>query len=274
MDLEKLYGQAGRELRAEFSAIDPLNFDGEKADVIRKKTRRLTLALNLAAKRWTDTELLKAYTLGTRRARVALEILGRKPRRQPMAKDMAIRDKALETLVEANTSIRRTVDEILQAALMGAHTARVAQVQEFDRDEILARFEELGEKALKAQISRGELGREIYDYLIGQIDELGFINVNGRYWDPRKYAKLVARTELRKAQTEATEELCRQYENDLVQVSDHATDCEVCEEYEGNIYSLSGKDQDYPKLEESPPYHPNCKHSILPTSREAIRARG
>ena len=74
-------------------------------------------------------------------------------------------------------------------------------------------------------------------------------------------------------QTGATLDLCRQYENDLVEVSDHSCDCEECEEYEGNIYSISGTHAKYPALGDSPPFHPNCKHSLHPTSEEAVWAR-
>jgi len=88
-----------------------------------------------------------------------------------------------------------------------------------------------------------------------------------------KYAKMVARTEIRKAQTDATLDLCRQYENDLVEVSDHGCDCDECEQYEGNIYSVSGTHPKYPPLGETPPYHPSCKHSLLPTSEEAVSIR-
>jgi len=273
IDLARVYGEASREIRGELRAIDIMNFDAEKADMIRRKTRRLTLALDLAAKKWTDSVLASSYSRGAGRARVALEILGKKPRGTGTPKDRLIRDKALETMVKANISIRRTVDQFLEAALVGTQMTRSAKVQEFDRRKTLQQFEEWGGEAVATEISRGELGRKIFDYLLGQINEEGFIEINGKFWNPRKYAKLVARTELRKAQTEATKDLCREYENDLVQVSDHSTDCEICGEIEGNIYSLSGKDPDYEIMPMDFPPHPNCKHSILPTSREAIGAR-
>ena len=270
IDLARIYGEAAREIKGEFRAIDILNFDSGKAETIRKRTRRLTLALDLAAKRWTDSALVSAYVRGAARARVALEILGKKPRRQPMSKEVILRDRALETLVRANVSIRRTVDLFLEAALVGAQTARSARIQEFDRRETLRRFAEMGEEAVAAEISRGELAKKIIDYLTGRINEEGLIEVKGKFWDARKYAKLVARTELRKAQTEATKDLCRQYENDLIQVSDHGTICDICKEIEGNIYSLSGKDPDYPEMPMEFPPHPQCEHNITPTSREAI----
>jgi len=272
MNLERVYGRAERELKAMLSAIDPLNFDAEKAEKIRRTAQSLAQGLNLAAKEWTETDIPGAYTLGARRARVALEILGRKPRRQLVSKLAIIHMDALETLVKANLSIPRTVDEILQAALVGAQTARSAQVQEFDRRKTLQKFEELGEEAVAAEISRGELGRQIIDFLKRQIDEDGLILVKGKYWDARKYAKLVARTEIRKAQTEATKDSCRQYDNDLVWVAPHGTICDICMPLEDGdgVFSLSGKDPIYPPLPVEIPAHPNCQHSMSPTSHTAI----
>jgi hypothetical protein len=87
------------------------------------------------------------------------------------------------------------------------------------------------------------------------------------------YARMVARTTLREAQTQATLDLCATYENDLVEVSYHGTDCDICLEYEGKVYSLSGNDPNYPVLDEQPPFHPNCKHDILPTSEAEISVR-
>jgi len=272
-ELSRIYGEAGRELRQELRSIDISTFDAEKADMIRRKARRLTLALNIAAKNWTDSELAKYYMIGARRARVALEILGKKPRGAGTPKDIIIRDKALETLVKANISIRRTTDQFLEAALFGAQKVRSARVQEFDRNETLRQFGEWGEEAVITEISRGELSKKVFDYLLNQIDDEGFVEINGKFYNPRKYAKMVARTEIRKAQTEATKDLCQQYNNDLIQVSDHGTDCEICQEIEGNIYSLSGRDPEYEMMPIDFPPHPNCLHSILPVSREAIEAR-
>lgn len=273
IDLAQVYGEASREIRAELRAIDILGFDAGKAEEIRRKTRRLTLALDLAAKKWTDSALVSAYARGAGRARVALEILGKKPRRQPMSKEIILRDRALETLIKANVSIRRTVDQFLEAALVGAQTARSARIQEFDRREALRLFAEMGGEAVLGELSRGELAAKIMEYLSNRINDEGFIEINGRFYNPRKYARMVARTEMGNAQSRATLDLCNQYENDLVQVSDHQTDCEICIVFEGNIYSISGHDPDYPVLEEEPEYHPNCKHRLLPTSREAIKAR-
>ena len=87
------------------------------------------------------------------------------------------------------------------------------------------------------------------------------------------YAKAVAQTTFREGQIQATLDQCARYGNDLVEISDHNTDCELCQQYEGKIYSLSGNDPKYPPLKEKPPFHLNCQHSMLPTSAEAQEAR-
>ena len=142
IDLARVYGEASREIKGELRAIDMLTFDAGKAEAIRGKIRQLTFALDLAAKKWTDAALASAYARGAGRARVALEILGKKPKRNITPKEIILRDKALETLVKANVSIRRTVDSFLEAALVGAQTVRSAQVQEFDRKKALLKFSE------------------------------------------------------------------------------------------------------------------------------------
>jgi SPP1 gp7 family putative phage head morphogenesis protein len=277
-DLVRVYGAVGKELRGDLLAIDPMNFNAVKADEIRTKTRRLTLALNLAAQKWVDEKLAKSYGLASRRTRVALEILGRKPRKQITSKEKLLRDRAIETLIKANISIRNTVDKFLNMTMLAARTITSAAVREFDMDEARGYFEGWAAEAVAKEWSRGELKKKIFDYLRDQINEEGLIeiiNKNGKsiFWNPRKYAEMVARTEIRNAQTEATKDLCKEYENDLVQISDHNTICDECKEYEGNVYSISGNDPEYPALTDEPPYHPNCQHSMLPTSIEAIHAR-
>jgi hypothetical protein len=81
---------------------------------------------------------------------------------------------------------------------------------------------------------------------------------------------MVAQTTLAQAQTQATIDLCALYENDLVQVSSHGTVCDICLEYEGNVYSLSGNDPEYPKLDKDCPFHPNCAHGLEPTTEANI----
>jgi len=78
----------------------------------------------------------------------------------------------------------------------------------------------------------------------------------------KTYSELIARTRSREVQSTAVINTAMGTDNDLVQVSSHNTTTEICQQYEGKIYSISGKDRDFSGLIETPPFHPNCQHSI------------
>jgi hypothetical protein len=102
------------------------------------------------------------------------------------------------------------------------------------------------------------------------------INKNG---DPmsfnlKNYADLVARTKMTEASTQAVMNTTTALGEDLVQVSAHNTVCEICAQYEGKIYSLSGTDPDFPPVEDLPPYHTRCEHTISTVIKEGLIADG
>lgn len=78
------------------------------------------------------------------------------------------------------------------------------------------------------------------------------------------YAELVARTRTREAQSEAAINTIQEFGQDLIQISSHGTDTDICKEFEGKVFSLTGSTRGYPILTDTPPYHPNCKHVIIP----------
>jgi len=275
ISLESIYGETARRLRESLLAVDPMTFDGARAERIRITTRRQVALLNLATKRWADLEIPKAYRTGARRARVALEILGKKRKKPDMeAPELRLKDRMLERTFAANNSIKETVDKFLGAAMLAARTVKGTQIQEqISMDDAREVFERWGLEAVAKQQARGVLSKKIYEYLRTLIEESNFIEINGRYYQMRKYSKMVARTELREAQSEATKEVCRQFEHDLVEISEHGTECEICKPYEGEVYSLSGQHPDYPMLDEEPPFHPNCLHVMRPVSEIALEYR-
>jgi len=122
--------------------------------------------------------------------------------------------------------------------------------------------------------SRGALQKRIRDYLFNLIAADEFIEINGKVWKMSKYAKLVARTEMRTAQSAATKDMCDRFECDLIEISSHGTVCDICGQYEGGVYSISGRTQGYEILPEWPPFHPNCMHSAAPTSEAGIIVQG
>lgn len=57
---------------------------------------------------------------------------------------------------------------------------------------------------------------------------------------------------------------------DLVQMTQHFNSCAICMPYQGRVYSVSGKNPDYPYLYDTPwsemfqNFHPNCRHLLNP----------
>ncbi len=97
----------------------------------------------------------------------------------------------------------------------------------------------------------------------------------GRYkYRPEYYAELVARTKFHAAHTQAALIQGRNLGTDLMQVSSHNTETRICMPFEGKIYSASGKDFRFPPLTDSPPYHPNCLHLIMPAFESAMEVQG
>ena len=277
-DLQRIYGAAGHELRTLLLSIDLSTFDGAKAEEIKRKAKRIVTYLNAVAGRWTRQTTKVAYEKAAEKAKAQLWRLGRHiPRGKPPARSgpQVVEETADKALLRATGSIMRTVEKFISAALMGTGATKslIGTVQEFDYEDVEAEFADLAAEAVRLELSRGALKKAIMDRLRQLVDDEKLITIGERTYNLSKYAEMVARTTLREAQTRATLDLCATYENDLVEISDHNTDCVLCEQYEGNVYSLSGNDPEYPKLEEETPFHPNCQHSMLPTSETAINVR-
>jgi hypothetical protein len=95
-----------------------------------------------------------------------------------------------------------------------------------------------------------------------------------RKYNADYYSEMVYRTETREAQSLATKEVANSVGSDLVQVSSHNTLTPLCMEYEGKIFSLNGKNTDFPILSEEPPFHVNCLHSISVVTDVGLEVSG
>jgi len=133
--------------------------------------------------------------------------------------------------------------------------------------------------AYRGTLSRGEIQKNLKKLFKEMFGELDFIEIRLkkggiRRYNVNKYIKMVARTEMRHITTQGMLQESKERENDLVIISNHAGICvsHVCDSFEGNVYSISGKHPDYPKLIEEPPYHPNCKHSLHAITDSAINS--
>lgn len=125
-------------------------------------------------------------------------------------------------------------------------------------------------KQVRQDIALGRLDgasvREIKKVVTQTLGDRGFtvlLDRGGNQWELSRYSEMLTRTHLIRANNEATINRAGDFEIDIVEVSTHGATDEICAGYEGKIFSISGKSREYPKLEEEPPFHPNCKHSLL-----------
>ena len=124
----------------------------------------------------------------------------------------------------------------------------------------------------------GSARRTVSDQIEGRLWERmrngKLVTAGGRQYDPEYYAKMVARTKIREAQTAGTINASLEYGVDFVKVSSHSHDTDICTPFQGKIYSISGKSSKYPPLGETPPFHPNCLHVLLPMPMIQIQEEG
>lgn len=99
-----------------------------------------------------------------------------------------------------------------------------------------------------------------------------YITVNGRHYTPKYYAEMVGRVKFHETQSFAAIDTAENYGTTLIQVSNHNTKTPLCQGYENKIYSIGGEDKRFPRLDTTPPYHPNCLHLLFPTFESSMEA--
>ena len=115
--------------------------------------------------------------------------------------------------------------------------------------------------------TRRQVSRQLAEQLIREgvaAASAGLIDTGGRRWALDHYAAMVARTTTREVMTAATANRMTETGLDLVAISSHPHKADPCSPFDGKTFSLSGTSTRYPRLEQRPPFHPFCRHVILP----------
>jgi hypothetical protein len=277
----RLFRSAKESLIKELTRVDVSAY--KEIDAIQA-SGRITAILNVLKDKmfsWSAKSLKTSYDESAGKARVSLEILGRttRPFWNPQKHNQTLQEYySLMTsdFQRAISTIRRTADTVLNMSRQASSIIQRFQAWDFRDIEDYGNFlEDMSTEAVEKGWSRVKLIKSIKEYHIKMLEDGDFIEVNGRHYSLDYYAEMVGRTRLREAQTDATKNLCDEYENDLVEWSYHVNPCNDCADKEGNIYSISGTHPVYPVLtsDDEPPLHPNCEHSISPTSDIAIAYR-
>ncbi len=273
--LELLYFKAQKEIAMALFSIDTANYKELEAISVKNKVDVIIRKLNRDSMKWAKQSVPEAYEKSFIVARTNLEVLGAEKdssfsnKTHLHAIDEYIED-TMKNLVSANQSIKINVNYYLH--LTRQASSGLVQIQAFGIADDEA-INDIIMDAIEQGKARGYASTRIHEYLRLQLLDGKFISKSGRNYNLRDYSKMVARTRLRQAQTDAVKNTARQYDNDLVQWSSHASPCPFCAPLEGRIFSISGTSTKYPLLTEEPPLHPNCEHDLSPTSEVAIEVR-
>lgn len=122
-------------------------------------------------------------------------------------------------------------------------------------------------------IKRADINKA--EYLLSKVSKydkvekvIPYYNKKGQivaYHDIASYNSMVYNTNLTNAVWNETLQNAIDTKNDLVYVPGHAGSCPYCAPYEDRIYSITGANPMFPKLQEALDgglKHPNCKHPI------------
>jgi len=274
-EIARYYDGMGTMIKNELTGIDAGDYRELKSVSVREKIDGLVRRMNRFAIKWSRKSVIKAYEESMIKDKVSLDVLGyikneffdEKVHFHTVDK---YQEAMTNNLLRANQSIKANIGTYLY--LMRKSSDTLMQIQAFDlRDEEV--IAGLLDDAIKEGASRSRLESLIRVHFKRDLYEKKFININGRNYNLISYARNIARTRLREVQSEATKNMCEQFDCDLIEISSHGTECLICLEFEGNIYSIGGKTPGYALLPGWPPYHNQCMHSASPTSVAAIEWR-
>lgn len=92
-----------------------------------------------------------------------------------------------------------------------------------------------------------------------------FIDKSGRRWSLSAYSEMAVRSGLVQANLSGTMDRMSELNQDLVIVSEHPEECELCRPFENKVLSLSGRSNKFLSLQQAREkglFHPNCSHSV------------
>jgi len=282
-EIVRAFGVAEREMKKKLGSLDVGSFSETKAAETQRGLNVLFDGLNRYAARWARAALAGRYADSQARARTRLEMIGAErnkgfdKERHHRAIDRSL-DATLKDFLKATGAMRLFVGRYIEGARK--HSGSLLQVQEFN-ESVLGEVGDafvgnLVRRSIEDNKARGFISREIMRWLRSNLADGNYIKIGNRMYNVRDYSELVARTRMIEASTEAVKAMCDEYENDLVEFSTHDNPCDECKELEGQIFSISGTDSEYPALtsDVEPPVHPRCEHNLNPVSRIALSWRG
>lgn len=164
-----------------------------------------------------------------------------------------------------NTVLEPIIHQRAVQAIMDESFFRILEATDNMSQDAKRRIEEVTRSATERMLTEGVSRRQATKEAVARMTEQGITGIvarNGARIPVEKYIAGVVHYNLRKAHVTGAENTIVQNGLDLVYVNFVGITCEYCAKYQGRVYSISGADPRFPKLEFRPPYHAHCVHSI------------
>ena len=236
----------------------------KRINILRHRADEAIKQLTISANNWAQVAAPKSYLSGQSLSDYFIK------KQSKIITEEGEEIKILDLIPRDKTQIKKILDNIKAETLREVNLINESWRSRFD-DVIRDAMKDVrGIKLIKQPGIRGgtETAKEIGSRLYQEIKNSGLklIDGLGRRWSPERYIRMYSRTRTRELQTQGIEDRMGDYGLDLVKISEHVDvdGVDICNDYEGRVFSLSGDHPDYPALNAHTPFHPNCAHIETP----------
>jgi hypothetical protein len=242
--LIQMYSEASNHLMELIQALGDSPTKALKEQLLRQ-VQRVIANLTDDAAQLSKRIIEESYGAGSEAAIQQLNAQG-------VAKEII--EPTLKTVIHVR-AIQELVDETFY---------RILEASEHMTEDAKERIEEAIFRANRRSLIEGVSRKQATKDAIAELNERGITGMvakNGARIPAEKYLANVIQYHQRKAHVEGVLNRLVENKNDLVYINRVGITCDHCAKYQGRVYSISGNDPRFPRLEQRPPYHGHCVHS-------------
>lgn len=258
--VQEIMGNLSRNIRdTVLDAVNQRLNESRKQDAMRLIRRHGDTA-DQQIRNWSSESIGKTYVKGFNHAGSQLSAVGAAAPSEELTIDLLREEPEFGVHKEA-------ADELTQEAYLDFGEGINNTVRNAEQ-----RLNDAKRRAITAQLREGRLSGEaledVAEEVAERLDQQGFtalVDRGGRRWQLQNYSEMLTRTHVIRANNQAQMNTYLDYDVQIVEISSHGATDSLCQPEEGNVYTLDPDDNSgYDYLSDPPPFHPNCKHTVLP----------
>ncbi|MBU5214947.1 phage minor capsid protein [Heyndrickxia oleronia] len=185
-------------------------------------------------------------------------------------------DEAIQLLIEqgveeVNHSLKSAIHEQAVQEIIDEVFYRILEATDNMSKDVKDRVAKVVKQANERSLVQGISRRQATKQAIVELTDMGITGIvykNGTVMPVEKYLANVIHYHQRKAHVDGAINRMIENDQDLVYVNHVGVTCQMCAKYQGRVYSISGNDKRFPKLDPRPPYHGHCVHNATPWVEE------